>query len=358
MDILLIVAVFGALALLQSVLITRLGLRSFSYGRRFSSPTASAGDTVELIEVIRNRSLLFLPWVRLEMRMPSSFLFRTREEVDIRGERYHKSVFTLMPFSQVTRRHHVTVERRGHFVLSQASMSSGDLMGMKAVARTLDAPAEIFVLPVPLFPGDGLLPSSRAQGEVSVQRWIQPDPFLVNGIREYRAGDAEKEIHWAATARTGNLQVKTHDYTADPRLMVLINMQKTEAQWGDLMDYEQERVEQAISMAAGLCCQALRRGMEAGFAANMPLDEAEESAFLPPARGTGREETLLRAMACLRVRRTLSFPSFLKQLPPLSGCDIVILSCYDSPAIREQMALMRRLGNSVTLLSVPEVSHA
>ena len=357
MDVLLIVAVFIALALLQATLFRRLALRGFSYSRRFPVPTATCGDTVEFDEVIRNQGPLFLPWVRLEMRIPPSFEFRTREEVDIRGNNYHKSVFTLTPFSQVTRRHKVVLHQRGHFILTTASLAAGDLLGLKRVDRDFDAPAELYVYPA-LVEGAEALPSSRAQGDVSVMRWIQPDPFLVNGIRAYRAGDPERDIHWAATARTGELQVKTHDYTADPKLLVIVNMQKAEDQWGDLMAYEQQPIEQAISLAATLCLQALSQGVEAGFAANMPLDGGDECAFLPPSRGAGRQEELLRALACLQIRRVRTFNTFLDQLPGVQGMDIVILSCYDSPALRERMARLGALGNSVTLRLLQEANHA
>lgn len=358
MDLLVIAAVFGGLAVLQAALIVLFGMRGFSYRRQFSKAEAGAGEKIAFIEVIGNRSPLFLPWVRVEARVPPEFTFHTREEVEIRSENYHKSVFTLTPFSQVTRRHQITLNKRGHYRLEQVSMTAGDLLGMRLISRDLSAPAELYVYP--RLVGDGLpLPSTRAQGDVSVRRWIQPDPFLVNGIRGYRAGDPLRDIHWPATARTGELQVKTHDFTADPRLMVLINAQKTADQWGDLMDYEQERIEYAISLAATLCLQALAQGSEAGFAANIPLDEAAEGACLTPQRGPGREQELLRAFACLRIRRVCSFPTFLEQLPRMSGVDYVILSCYDDPVIRRRMEEMRALGNTVTLHVLPgEAPHA
>ena len=358
MTFLLIVFVFLLLAGVQTLLLALFGLRGFSYERSFSRPAASEGEPVELIEVIRNRSPFFLPWVRVETSLPASFAFSTREEVEIRGMHYHVSVFTLMPFSQVTRRHHVTLTRRGHYRLEGASLTAGDLFGMNPLMREISAPAEILVWPKLLPDISGQLPSFRSQGEVSVRRWIQPDPFLVSGIRGYRTGDPERDIHWAATARTGSLQVKTRDYTADPRLMVLINGQKTESQWGDLMDYEQEQIEYAVSLAASLCVDALRRGLEAGFAASMPLDEETVCACLPPQRYAGWEETLLSAFASLRIRMLHSFPTFLEQLPRMTGTDIVILSCYDSPEIQQKMNRLRQMGNSVTLKILPEVRHA
>ncbi len=358
MELLLFAVIFILLAVLQSVLMRHFGLRRFSYRRAFSRESVYAGESLEFVEVIRNQGFLFLPWVRLETRIPTSFEFRTREEVDVRGNNYLKSVFTLMPFSQVTRRHRVKTGQRGHFVLAGASLTAGDLLGMRLEQKEIEARAELFVYPALLRDVDGLFPASRAQGDVSVPRWIQPDPFLINGIRGYQAGDPQRDIHWAATARTGELQVKTHDFTVDSRLMVLINVQKTEEQWGDLMDYETARIEYAISLAASLCMQALSRGQDAGFAANMPLDEEEECACLLPERGAGREDVLLRAFSRLRIRRVLTFPTFLEALPRMPDTDIVILSCYDSEAIQTRMQWMRSPGGSVTLHILPEAPYA
>ncbi len=358
MQLILIVLIFFLLALVQGWLLGRFGMRGFSYQRGFSQTAANEGDRVEFVEVIRNRSILFLPWVRVETRIPQSFGFSTREEVEIRGGHFHRSVFTLMPYSQVTRRHQIVLNRRGHYQLKQASITAGDLLGLRLTSRDVEAPTEIFVYPAFLPEDQAAFPSSKAQGDVSVRRWIQPDPFLVNGIRGYRSGDPERDIHWAATARLGELQVKTHDFTSDPRLMVLVNGQKTESQWGDLMDYEQAQIEYAISMAASMCVYALRQGMEAGFAANMPLDEGTDCACMLPSRGAAWEDALLRAYAALRIQLLRSFPTFMEQLPRMTGMDIVILSCYDSDEIRRQMTQLEHLGNSVTLRLLPEVGHA
>lgn len=263
----------------------------------------------------------------------------------------------------MTRRHRVKLCQRGHYVLSHAVMTYGDLLCTRSDFRDVDAPAEIFVYPARTADALPSLPSSRFQGDVSVQRWILSDPFWINGIRSYRAGDPLRDIHWAATARTGQLQVKTHDFTADPRLMVLINAQRSEDQWGELLEHEQSGIERAISLAATLCTRALSGGVEAGFAANMPLDDGSECAFFPPARGAGRDEALLCAMACLQIKRLRSFPAFLEDMCVLRGMDILILSSYDSEQIRARMQRLRQLGNSVALLVLPqepsrEAAHA
>lgn len=353
MEAVLLALIFSAIALTQAFFLSRFGLRGFTYKRAFSRDAAFAGETVELIEVIGNKKPLFIPWLRLETRVSPALKFSTSEEMDVRGQRYHKSVFTLAPYRMVTRRHKVTLSKRGHYRLENAALTMGDLLGMHPVTKEMAAVAEIYVYPRLLDEGAGDLPSMRWQGEAIAKRWIMPDAFLVNGIRAYRAGDAPGDIHWAATARMGELQVKTHDFTADPKLMVIINAQKAESQWGDLMEYEQEAIEYAISLAATLCVNALRAGVEAGFAANMPLEESGECAFFPPARGAGREEELLRAFACLRVLRSRSFPTFLDDLRGLTGMDILILSCYESDMIAQRAEQLRRMGNSVSVRLLP-----
>ena len=116
------------------------------------------------------------------------------------------------------------------------------------------------------------------------------------------------------------------------------------------MAYDQPQIEYEISMAATMCVLILRQGLEAGFGCNMPVDESRNNTLLPPASGAAREEELLTAMARLRTVMTRSFISFLEELPVTGGTDILILSPYDSEAIRAQMERFSRLGCGTRLL--------
>ena len=337
------------LALLQRLTLKWFGLRGVTYTRRFSRSTAYEGEEAELVEILRNDRPLFIPWLRAESRLSPFLRFGREENLSISGERYHKSVFTLRPYQQITRRHRVRLTHRGVYDVGNVSLTFGDLFGVCDSGTSLHTPAEIVVYPR-LLPDNGLpLPVSRMQGEMIVRRHLLSDPFLVNGIRAYQRGDQRRDIHWPATARTGSLQVKTHDYTADTKLLVLINAQLSESQWADLMDYEQNVIEQAISIAATVCVKVLRGGVAAGFAANMPLDDGKTSAVLLPERSSTREEELLSAFAHLRVLRTRNFTTFLDDLSFLRSTDILLLSAYTTPAVEERLQRLRALGNTVTV---------
>jgi uncharacterized protein (DUF58 family) len=358
MDILYLLSALALLLWLQSFLFRRWGLSRLRYTRAFSRKAAFAGETVEIVEVLRNAKPLPMPWLRAESRMSPALRFAGRAQEgmlhEIAGDAFHRSVFFLAPFSQVTRRQRVTLLQRGRYEVGSVALTMGDLFGFSQSTRQMDTGAAITVYPQPLSLDQLDIPSSRWQGDLLVKRWIVPDPFLVAGIREWQPGDARRDVHWGATARTGRLQVKAHDYTASPKLLVLLNVQKQERQWGDLMDYEQAAVERGISLAAALCLRALRAGLDAGFAANAPMGaDLSLSTLLLPAHYAGREEDLLEAIARLKIIRTKNFHTFLDDLGQLSGLDIMILSAYDSPLLQERIALLRLRGNSVALLPLP-----
>ncbi|HIQ63898.1 MAG TPA: DUF58 domain-containing protein [Candidatus Avichristensenella intestinipullorum] len=346
---------FFVLALLQSFLLSRFGLRALRYTRSFSRKAAFAGETVELVEVLRNEKPLPLPWLRAESRMSRHLRLGSAEqsaqEQNLGGdEMFSRRVYTLAPYSQVRRRTQVTLLRRGRYEVGTVALTCGDLLGLAAQTCQLDTGAAISVYPRLLDASRLDCPSSRWQGDLQVRRWIAPDPYLVASIRAWQPGDARRDVHWPATARMGALQVKAHDCTANPRLLVLLNVQRDEGQWNHLMEYEQGWVEAGISLAATLCVRALSAGLEAGFGANAPSGEEDaQTTLLLPGWHSGREEALLETMARLRILRARRFPTFLDELGALSGMDILILSAYDTPEIRGRMAMLRLRGNSVAL---------
>ena len=112
MNILWILVSVGAVALIEAVLCRLFGLKRIEYTRSFSRPRVTEGEKVELVEVIRNRKPLPVPWVRAESRISPNLRFgRGGENEDAReisADQYHKSVFYLGPFSQIRRRHEVS----------------------------------------------------------------------------------------------------------------------------------------------------------------------------------------------------------------------------------------------------------
>lgn len=327
----------------------RKGLKSLSCTRAFSRPAAFEGEEAELVEVVRNDRPIIIPWLMVESRISPYLRLGKQENLHVSGEMHYCSQFTLMPYQQIRRRHKVRFLHRGSYNLGNASLTAGDILGFSKFQRTQSLSAPVLVYPRLLEADELPSPMSRMLGELSRRPQLLQDPFLVRGIRPYMPGDPVRDIHWPATARTGDVQVRIHDYSTRRKLLVVLNVQKQELQWHDhISEEDAEYVEKAISLAATACVLALREGLSAGFAANMPVDNSKENTVMLPSDGAAREEEMLATFARLQIRRTQNFPAFLDTLAAYSGMDMLILSPYDSDSIQTAVAELRRAGNQVT----------
>lgn len=351
MNVFWVLLVAGALTLGQMLLFKRAGLRGVRVDRHFSRTRLFEGDRIEMIETIENRRILPVPFLRIETRMPSELLFGKQENLEIGGQRYHRSVFYLGPWQRVRRVHQVRVIHRGYYTFHSYALTVGDLLGMNKTTVEKQMDRYLVVYPQLLSREEAALPSSRWQGEAIVRRFIGPDLFLYNGIREYQPGDPIRDIHWRAYARTGQLQVKQHDFTASSRLLVLLNVVPNENQWDGADERAQEQVEQGIRLAASLMCYALEDGLEVGFGTNgCAKPDLEETVYLAPASGPQQSELALEVCARLVVKRVLPFHVYLSRLPLPQDCDIVVITGYENELMHKELDALRARGNSITVL--------
>ncbi|MBQ8162558.1 MAG: DUF58 domain-containing protein [Clostridia bacterium] len=357
MNILVILILFFLLAFLYGLLLRHIALRGLVLHRKFSVSTAYAGETAEMVETVINDRPLVIPWLRVESKISPDLRFGKRDDLEVVGDMYHRSLFTVMPYQRIVRRHRVKFLRRGVYNVGSAALTAGDITGMFQETREQQLDMHVTVYPHLLDERELPPPVLEMTGEWTRQRQLLDDPFLVRGIREYRAGDRVRDIHWAATARTGQMQVMMHEYAAMNRVMVLLNSQLRADQWENLMDYEQMEIEHLISLTATVCMHALRAGMEVGFAGNLPLTGADAriSAEIPPMSGSAQEEHLLDTMAHLKIQRTVRFPTFLESFVPPENARIVLVTHYLDEEIRLWIRDKRSRGITVQVIGEAEV---
>jgi Uncharacterized conserved protein (some members contain a von Willebrand factor type A (vWA) domain) len=187
-----ILLTFVLLMLLQAIFFRRIGLVRIRYDRRLSARSCFQDDEIEMVETIENRKWLPVPWLRVESQIPAGLRFGSQANLDISsGSIYqnHKSLFSLMPYTRITRRHTVKCAKRGYYRAESVTMTAGDLFGFASTARRIELGFELIVYPKPLLPEEWDLPTHSWMGEAVVRRWIVDDPFLIAGTREYRYGD-------------------------------------------------------------------------------------------------------------------------------------------------------------------------
>ncbi|CAN7751980.1 DUF58 domain-containing protein [Paenibacillus sp. LjRoot56] len=349
-----IVIIAAALFFLQFQFFARWGFRGLRIERTFNTKHCHVGDDILMIETIVNRKLAPIPWLRLESTIHAGLHFTQMNNLEVSSGslfQNHRSLFSLMPYTRIVRRHGVHAAKRGWYKLETIAATMGDFVGLQAASTTHRIHVELLVYPRLVNRDDIPLLSSRWQGDVTVQRWIMPDPFLVSGAREYRYGDTMNSIHWKATARSQRLQVYNREFTADPRLLIVVNSQVTETMWDAVTD--PELVEKALSYAATLAEHAVSRGVPVGFGYNgWLLNEPGVPVYCAPEGGWGQLEHLFQTMAKLAISCARSCEDFLDYGIEVEGeaLDIILLTAFVSEGMARSIERLEASGHSVFLV--------
>ena len=85
------------------------------------------------------------------------------------------------------------------------------------------------------------------------------DKFVFAGIRDYQSYDSIRDVNWNACARTGKLMVNQYNETVSRNVCILLNLESE----GVLM--QEDVIEQAISIAAGLAQLLIGKGINVHF---------------------------------------------------------------------------------------------
>lgn len=345
---------------IQVILFRAFGHKGLKYERYFSTRGCFEGEEAEMVERIANRNIVPVPWLRLESLIHAGLRFYSQANLDINnGQLFqnHKSMFSLMPYTQITRRHRIYCSKRGCYRLNTASLTYGDLVGLYRNTLKLSLDAELLVYPKLASLEELALPSHSWQGDLVVRRWIVEDPFMISGAREYRYGDPLNGINWKATARSGRIQVHQRDFTADHRLMIYLNVEDHEKMWSQVND--EALFEKGLSIAAAIAQHATQLGMEVGFSTNAPSVDSKEPVKVEAGNGAGHMTFLLETMAKVVVARSIPFDTLLEEEAAVgtTNQDILIISAYISDKMRIPMEQLRYQGNSIDTLLLQKELH-
>jgi len=144
-------------------------------------------------------------------------------------------------------------------------LRASDWLGFLSIERTVPVSLPIVAYPMPLATRDRHLSSLRPLAETAVRRGLLPDPLRFRGVREHRAGDPRKEIHWKASARLRLLQTKLYEPATSLDAVFLVNVASYEQYW---IQADPDAVELVVSAAADLVRAAAAAGRQVGLVTN------------------------------------------------------------------------------------------
>jgi len=357
--ILLLVIVF-----VQGLVNKKWGLKGIVYRRYFENTKAYQGETIILTDEITNRKWIPVPWMRLESKINNS-LIKNAYHLSRDGDRYYRTLFSLLPFQKITRKHYFFASKRGYYPLDTVWVTTGDIFGYSEVFNSFSAQTSITVYPKAVPIENIPLPSNSWLGEIAVKRWIIVDPFLSAGVREFQQGDQLKAINWKATARTQQLQINKKDFTADHFLNIYVNFDINEDI--RLPMEEISVIEDALSYAASLASYTIPKGIATGFGCNgyyvepfvNKMQQLKPSVRIEPSSDSQQVELILEAIAKVKLDQRRNFSSFLQFDidNQVTKKDFLIFTYQLSPKVKAQIEKLRLLGNAVEIVTLQNHSR-
>lgn len=335
---------------LQKWVFDRFAFKNLEYKCEFSVPEAYEGDEILLVETIRNRKLLPLPWLKVDIHSSRWLDFAGTCSVVTQDDRRVTSSFLLKGYQRTTRRWKLKCVKRGVFETENVTLISGDLlnMGNNSIPHRVDA--RLVVYPEILKLEELLVPVNLMQGETVVRRWIVDDPFIVAGVREYQPTDPSGRIHWSATAKEGRLMVKKNEFTSQMSATIILNMQSTMYEYNSVMD--RDAAEFGIKVAATLLDRALAEGSPVRLCTNgCTVDEAGMAINSEEAAGREHVEGLLRTLACLALKSVKDIETLLEELKGgIERSSIILVTPYLTKEMLGQLHAFEESMNTVKVI--------
>jgi len=243
-------------------------LKGVDYTYGFNKQLVEPEEEVERISVITNHSSRFVSFMELEEKFPENVIFlqeNVKPKIDYLKNTTLTTTTYLMPKSCLERRISLTFAQRGVYLFYGASLTGGDFLGVSMKRKTFTVLKEVIVYPkiAHLKGVDQILKGFL--GDVSVKRFMMEDPILTTGAREYTGREPLKQISWKQSARLNRLMVKQYDYSSEPVVSVLldINMEEIEG-----YEIKTRLLEHCFSLTRTICQLLVQKGIAYDFISN------------------------------------------------------------------------------------------
>ncbi len=331
----------------------RRSLQGVRYTRDFIYHRGFPGEILPMQVVAENRKFLPLPWLSVQDLMPRA-VGPVKEEALKPGVTKEQgvlaSVFSLRWYERDRRNYQLLLRKRGVYRIGPARLGAGDIFGLfdqEAEAGRLDY---LTVFPEPLSFRSLGLSADNPMGIRRARRRLFEDPNLPMGVREYQPEDDFRRIHWPATARTGQLQVKVFQPVSAQVLVICLNVSTLANYWEGA---NPDLLEHLVRVTAALAQQALDAGYRVGLVSNGALAHADHSFRILPGRSPAQMAHLLTALASVTPFVTGTFDRFLMaEAPRLPyGATLLVVSGICNPPLIEALMRLKQRGRRVTLLS-------
>jgi uncharacterized protein (DUF58 family) len=333
----------------------RTSLNSVAYERTFGERRAFPGEVVDLSLRVANQKLLPLGWLQVEDRWSMALppedgtLFPSPSGY----EGYFRSAFAVRWFERVNRRYRIRCTRRGFYPFGPARLKSGDVFGLFFRERS-EAHLDWLIVYPQVLPLEALgFPPKEPLGEVKATWRIFEDPSRAVGVRDHQPQDSFRHVHWKATARRQDLQVKVYEPTTSQHLVIFLNVATFLKHWQGI---DPGLLERAISVAASIARHGVEERYLLGLIANGSIPHSDQPIKVLPSRRPDQLARVLEALAAVTSFATSSIESLLMTESPRLpwGSTLVVVTAIVTEDLLAALLRLHDVGRRLVLVSLEE----
>ena len=382
--------VYAAYVLLGTMLLSRFFARQWADSlAAFRSPlrdgkntvgatdslTIAIGGRLKFSIQIENQSPFTIPWLIFEESIPRS----ARTPPKIKIQRNPLGILKLGPKESHFLEYTVAFRQRGYYQFGPLLLETGDLFGLHRRFRVVTEPQFVLVSPKIIPLRGSPLASRRPVGEIQIAHRLFEDPTRIAAVRPYQPGDPLNQIHWPATARTGELHSRVYENSCVAGAAFLLDFHK-DAFHGPGAEASAEL---SVTTVASLANALFEEGRQIGLITNgrdaaeriqhegwtgdfasrsqarqktkqrQPEDRLRPIA-VPTRKGAGQLARILETLGRLETADSLNFPELIQECANALPRDAGIVPVLQDASPKTALALgqLRRQGFAITIILI------
>lgn len=333
----------------------RHSLDAVEYTRVLAERRAFPGEVLELTLQLANEKVLPLSWLMVEdqwaMALPLENGTLFSSPAGVSG--FFRTAFAIRWFERVNRRYRIRCTRRGFYPFGPVNLTSGDIFGLFRQQR-IQAQLDWLIVYPQVMPLEALgFPQKEPFGEIKASWRIFEDPSRAVGIRDHQPEDSMRHVHWKATARRQELQVKVYEPTTSHNLVIFLNVATFAKHWHGVNPLH---LEQTISVAASIASHGVEVRYLTGLVANGSIPHSDQPIKVLPSRRPDQLARMLEALAAVTSFATASIESLLltesSRLP--WGATLVVVTAVVTDELLATLLRLHEVGRRLALVSLAE----
>jgi uncharacterized protein (DUF58 family) len=240
---------------------------------------------------------------------------------------------------------------RGRYEIEEAGVLIEDPFGLEQVSVPLHAPGAIVVFPR-LVHLEALFSESGRHAQDGRRLLLRrPSGFDLHSVREYEQGESLRKVHWASTARRGQLMVKELEDAPRDEVVVLLDCDPE----GGVGEPPDSSFDAAVRAAGSIAHAHARRGRRTVLALNRPRPEVHRIASLD-----GDWRAAMEALAAARPDAATSVAAMIAREGGVvaRSLELAVVTTRLEPRLADRLVQRATTHRGVSLVWVDAASFA